>query len=107
VAAEEALRQIDVYRATGAPPKEIAALIVAGKAKDSDNALTAFFARLSFATYRAALTPDQARQLAAQGCDALATTIPYSPSRPRISLANAVRHLISWKRIRWSAWTSC
>ena len=64
-AAEEALRQIDVYRATGAPPKEIEALIAAGKAKDSANALTAFFARLSFATYRDALTPDQARQLAA------------------------------------------
>ena len=64
-AAEEALRQIDVYRTTGAPPKEIEALIAAGKAKDSANALTAFFARLSFATYRDALTPDQARQLAA------------------------------------------
>ena len=64
-AAEEALRQIDVYRTTGVPPKEIQALIAAGTAKDSANALTAFFARLSFATYRAALTPDQARQLAA------------------------------------------
>ncbi len=64
-AAQEALRQIDVYRRTGAPPAEIEALIAAGTAKDSDNALTAFFARVSFATYREALTPDQARQLAA------------------------------------------
>jgi len=63
--AEEALRQIDVYRATGAPPKAIEALIAAGKAKDSANALIAFFARLSFATYRSALTEDQARQLGA------------------------------------------
>jgi tetratricopeptide (TPR) repeat protein len=64
-AAEQALRQIDVYCTTGAPPKEIEALIAAGKAKDSANALTAFFARLSFATYRDALTDDQARQLGA------------------------------------------
>ena len=55
-AAEEALGQIDVYRATGAPPEEIEALIEAGTAKDSHNALTAFFARVSFRTYRDALT---------------------------------------------------
>ena len=65
-AAEEALRQIGVYRDTGAPPAEIEALIAAGTAKDSDNALTAFFARVSFKTYGDALTPDQRRQLGAR-----------------------------------------
>ena len=64
-AARKALAQIDVYRTTGAPPEEIEARIEAGTAKDSDNALTAFFARVSFATYREALTEDQARQLSA------------------------------------------
>ena len=64
-AAEEALRQIGVYRETGAPPQEIQKLIDEGKAKDSQNALTAFFARISFATYRAALNDEQARQLGA------------------------------------------
>ena len=64
-AAAAALGQIGEYRRTGAPPGEIQALIDAGTAKDSANALIAFFARLSFATYRAALTGDEARQLAA------------------------------------------
>jgi hypothetical protein len=63
--AETALAQIASYRQTGVPPAEIQALIDDGAAKDSANALTAFFARLSFATYRAALSADQARQLAA------------------------------------------
>ena len=63
--ATTALARIDEYRRTGAPPAEIAKLIEAGTAKDSDNALTAFFARVSFATYGAALTPDQSRQLGA------------------------------------------
>ena len=44
-AAEAALDQIDVYRKTGAPPAEIQALIEAGTARDSENALTAFFQR--------------------------------------------------------------
>jgi tetratricopeptide (TPR) repeat protein len=64
-AAAEALGRIEFYLANGEPPEEIAELIATGKAKDSANALTAFFGRLSFAAYRDALTPDQARQLAA------------------------------------------
>jgi tetratricopeptide (TPR) repeat protein len=84
-AATEALRQIDVYRATGAPPAEIEALIAAGTAKDSKNALTAFFARVSFATYRSALTPDQARQLAA----ATGFTMEVPISRRALAAAGA------------------
>ena len=64
-AAKTALDQIDVYRKTGAPPAEIEALIENGTAKDSDNALIRFFARVSFGAYRDALTDDQARQLSA------------------------------------------
>ena len=64
-AARTALDQIDVYRKTGAPPADIEALIQSGAAKDSDNALIRFFARVSFATYRDALTEEQARQLSA------------------------------------------
>ena len=75
-AAEEALTQIGVYRESGVPPAEIQALIEAGAAKDSENALTAFFARVSFATYRAALTGDQERQLAAATLFAEEVPIP-------------------------------
>jgi tetratricopeptide (TPR) repeat protein len=64
-AAETALGQITAYRAQGVPPAEIQALIEAGTAQDSANALVLFFARLSFASYRAALSGDQAHQLAA------------------------------------------
>ncbi len=64
-AAKAALDQIDVYRTTGAPPKEIEDLIASGAAQDSDNALIRFFARVSFKTYRDALTGDQARLLSA------------------------------------------
>ncbi len=64
-AAKTALDQINVYRKTGAPPADIEALIKSGAAKDSDNALIRFFARVSFATYRDALTEEQARQLSA------------------------------------------
>ena len=64
-AARQALDAIDVYRTTGAPPEEIQKLIDSGAAKDSENALTRFFARLSLSTYRDALTADQARQLTA------------------------------------------
>ena len=75
-AAEQALTQIGVYRESGVPPAEIQALIEAGAAKDSENALTAFFARVSFATYRAALTGDQERQLAAATLFAEEVPIP-------------------------------
>ena len=75
-AAADALQQIAEYRRTGAPPAAIKALIDAGTAKDSENALVAFFARLSFTTYRAALTGDEARQLSAATLFAEGVPIP-------------------------------
>ena len=75
-AAGAALAQIAEYRNTGVPPAAIQALIDAGTAKDSDNALVAFFARLSFATYRAALSPQEARQLSAATLFAEGVPIP-------------------------------
>lgn len=82
-AAGAALGQIAEYRRTGAPPSEIQALIDAGPAKNSENALIAFFARLSFATYRAALSGDEVRQLSA------ATLFRESVPIPRAALEAA------------------
>ncbi len=82
-AAREALDQIAVYLETGAPPAAIQALIDAGAAKDSKNALIAFFARLSFARYRAALTADEGLQLSA------ATLFDEGLPIPRAALAAA------------------
>ena len=80
-AARTALDQIECYRETGAPPKEIEALIEAGTAKDSENALIRFFARVSFATYRNALTDDQARQLSAATLFSSEVPIPLALRR--------------------------
>jgi tetratricopeptide (TPR) repeat protein len=88
-AGAEALRQIDVYRETGAPPAEIEALIEAGTAKDSENALTAFFARVSFRTYGDALTPDQRRQLGAATLFSPEVPIPI-PALVAVGAANGV-----------------
>jgi hypothetical protein len=88
-AAAEALRQIDVYRETGAPPAEIEALIKAGTAKDSENALTGFFARVSFKTYGDALTPDQRRQLGAATLFSPEVPIPI-PALAAVGAANGV-----------------
>jgi hypothetical protein len=51
-----------VYLRTGAPPLELQALIDAGAAKDQQNALVAFFRRLSFETYRKALSRPRKRR---------------------------------------------
>jgi tetratricopeptide (TPR) repeat protein len=88
-AGAEALRQIDVYRETGAPPAEIEALIKAGTAKDSDNALTAFFAHISFKTYSDALTADQRRQLGAATLFSPEVPIPI-PALAAVGAANGV-----------------
>lgn len=64
-AGRQALEQVAFYLKEGAPPKDIQAEIDAGSAKDSDNALIAFFGRVSMQTYREALTEDERRQLAA------------------------------------------
>lgn len=58
-------------------------MVEAGTAKDSDNALVAFFGRLAFASYRAALTGDEARQLSA------ATLFAEGVPVPRAALAAA------------------
>lgn len=63
--ADAALSQIETYYRTGAPASEVQALIDAGVAKDHQNAMVAFFARLSFATYRAALGKQETRFLSA------------------------------------------
>lgn len=63
--AEAALSQIETYYRTGAPAAEVQALVDAGVAKDHQNAIVAFFARLSFATYQAALGKQETRFLSA------------------------------------------
>ena len=64
-AAEQALGTIEQFRKTGAPPEEIRRLIGAGVARDEANAMVAFFQRMAFDAYRAALTPAQAAMLRA------------------------------------------
>ena len=88
-AATTALAGIDEYRRTGAPPAEIVKLIEAGTAMDSDNALIAFFARVSFATYGAALTPDQSRQLGAANLFSSEIPIPVA-ALAAVGMANGV-----------------
>ncbi|HYI49182.1 MAG TPA: tetratricopeptide repeat protein [Allosphingosinicella sp.] len=75
-AAEEALNQIAFYKDHGAPPAEIETIIQAGTARDSNNALIAFLARVSFQTYRNALTEDEGRQLAAATLHSEGVPIP-------------------------------
>lgn len=80
-AAEKALEQIAYYNEKGVPPAEIEAMIRAGTAADSSNALIAFLARVSFQTYRDALTEDEARQLAAATVFSEGVPIPHSALR--------------------------
>ncbi len=74
--AQTGLDQIEVYRTTGEPPKEIQERIEAGSVEESEQSLPGFFKRLSFATYRDALTEDQARQLSAATLFSLEIPIP-------------------------------
>jgi len=64
-AARQAIEAIEHYQQTGAPPEELRRLIAQGIAQDPDNAMLAFFQRMAFDTYRAALTPGQTRTLQA------------------------------------------
>ncbi|BBK40815.1 hypothetical protein STVA_08350 [Allostella vacuolata] len=75
-AAEAAIGQIEHYRAHGAPPAEIERLLAEDATGDAENALVAFFRRVSFAAYRAALSADQARQLSAATLFAEGVPIP-------------------------------
>ncbi|TCT24230.1 CHAT domain-containing protein [Thiobaca trueperi] len=83
--AEQALAAIEHFRRVGTPPAEIQALLDAGTAGDADNALLAFFRRMAFATYRKALSPDQARMLRAAGVFSEDLPIP----RPALHAAGA------------------
>lgn len=84
-AAEQALAAIEHYRRTGTPPEAIQALLTQGAAKDPDNAVLAFFRRMAFQTYRAALSADQARMLGAACLFAVDLPIP----RPALEAAGA------------------
>lgn len=64
-AATRALDAIEHFQRTGVPPADIGALIKNGVAKDARNAVVAFFKRMAFDTYRAALTAQQVEMLRA------------------------------------------
>ena len=64
-AATRALDAIEHFQRTGVPPADIAALIKNGVAKDAPNAVVAFFKRMAFDTYRAALAAQQVEMLRA------------------------------------------
>lgn len=85
--AARALKQIETFRDTGVPPAEIQALIDTGSAKDLENALLAFFSRISLQTYRDALTEDELLQLGA------ATLFSEGVPIPRPAMAAAAREL--------------
>jgi len=76
--ARAALVQVSAYIATGVPPSEIEATINGGVARDSENALIAFFARLSLQTYIDALTEDEARVLSAATLFSRDVPIPHT-----------------------------
>ena len=61
--AQRAIEQIEHYLAHGVPSSEISAQLQAGI--DRDSAIVAFFRRLSFETYRNALTPAERQALSA------------------------------------------
>ena len=82
-AAEQALAAIEHYLRAGTPPEAIQQELDAGTAGDAANAVLAFFRRMAFSTYRAALTPDQARMLRAAAVFSADLPIP----RPALEAA--------------------
>jgi tetratricopeptide (TPR) repeat protein len=66
-AAGAAIEAIEHFRRTGVAPEDIRRQLDAGAAKDPANAALAFFRRMAFDTYRAALSAPQATLLRA-GC---------------------------------------
>ncbi|MCW5704775.1 MAG: CHAT domain-containing protein [Bradyrhizobium sp.] len=62
--AETAIEQVEAFRRTGVLPLELQASIDAGPEGDQENRLAKFFERMAFATYRRALSNDDARMLA-------------------------------------------
>ena len=63
-AAGRAIEVIEEFQRSGVAPESLDALVAQGVAQDQGNALLAFFRRMAFDVYRAALTPSQARMLA-------------------------------------------
>lgn len=76
--AGKALAAIEHYQETGAPPDDIRDLMARGVAGDEASAIVAFFKRMAFDTYRAALTPDQMQMLRA--CCVFTTGVPVPKS---------------------------
>jgi tetratricopeptide (TPR) repeat protein len=64
-AAEAALAAIEHFRVHGVPPQAIRDLLDHGVAQDESNAMVAFFKRMAFSKYRAALSESQAQLLSA------------------------------------------
>ena len=62
--ARQAIEVIEEFQRSGVAPESLNALMAQGVAQDQGNALLAFFRRMAFDVYRAALTPPQARMLA-------------------------------------------
>ena len=63
-AAGQAIEVIEQFQRSGVAPDSLDALVAQGVAQDQGNALLAFFRRMAFDVYRAALTPPQALMLA-------------------------------------------
>ena len=88
--ARKALRAIEHFRLHGIPPQEVQKLIDAGVVQDHGNAMVAFFKRMAFNTYRAALSQQQARLLAATCIFANALGIP----RPAVEAAGSAADVV-------------
>lgn len=74
--AAEALAAIEHYRRHGVPPAGVQTLIERGVAGDEANAVVAFFQRMAFERYRAALTAAQAEALRAACLYAAGLPVP-------------------------------
>jgi tetratricopeptide (TPR) repeat protein len=75
-AAEAALAAIEHFQVHGVAPEEIRERIERGVAQDAGNAMVAFFKRMAFAKYRAALSAQQAQLLSASCLFANRVAVP-------------------------------
>ncbi|MFT3718265.1 CHAT domain-containing protein [Pseudorhodoferax sp.] len=75
-AARQAIAAIERLQRDGVAPDLLAALVAEGAAADTRNALQAFLHRMAFGVYQAALSPAQARYLAAARSFAPGLAIP-------------------------------
>ena len=97
-AATQALAAIEHYQRTGAPPAAIRQLMAEGAAQNVANAIVAFFKRMAFDTYCAALTESQAGMLRAAAYSAPGLPIPR-PVLEQTGAAAGLRILVA----RWNA----